>query len=640
MTRDLLASILDPGKDGASRPAFALLHRPGTAPGLVDVLVGTVTHHERIADVDRPDARAGGAGSEVLLLLPFRQLAERGFECSDDGAPLVALRVEAREQQTLADVVARIPTVPTPLLDERFDLDDAAYADVVRRVVADEIATGVGANFVIKRTYSARLDGPPLAAASSAFRQLLEREAGTHWTFLVSTGDRLLVGASPERHVTLDKGVAVMNPISGTYRYPATGPTLDGLLEFLADGKETEELHMVLDEELKMMAQVCEEGGRVRGPFLKEMAHLAHTEYYVEGRTSRGPLEILAETMFAPTVTGSPLESACRVIRRHEPGGRGYYSGVAALLSSDDEGRPAMDSTILIRTAEVEPSGSEHAVLRISVGATLVRDSSAEAEVAETRAKAEGLLRAFHAPARRELSSDPRVRAALARKNQNLARFWLGPERAEAAADIGLAGARVLVVDAEDTFSAMVAHHLRAQWADVTVRRFDEPYEVDEYDFVVLGPGPGDPTDPTDPRVRHLRRLARTLLASGRPFGAICLSHQVLSLELGLAVVRRSRPNQGTQAQIDLFGRTERVGFYNSFVALSGSDSLRLPGGDTVAIARDASSGEVHALRGPTFSSVQFHAESVLTPHGDRLLAELCRPLHATRRFLVLDQAT
>ena len=46
-----------------------------------------------------------------------------------------------------------------------------------------------------------------------------------------------------------------MNPISGTYRYPAGRPDLDGVLEFLGDRKETDELFMVVDEELKMLAR-------------------------------------------------------------------------------------------------------------------------------------------------------------------------------------------------------------------------------------------------------------------------------------------------------------------------------------------------------------------------------------------------
>ena len=130
-----------------------------------------------------------------------------------------------------------------------------------------------------------------------------------------------------------------MNPISGTYRYPAGGPTLAGVKEFLADRKETDELYMVLDEELKMMARICEGGGRVAGPYLREMARLAHTEYFIHGRSDRDVRDILRETMFAPTVTGSPLESACRVISRLRAAGPRLLRGVAALIGRDAAGR-------------------------------------------------------------------------------------------------------------------------------------------------------------------------------------------------------------------------------------------------------------------------------------------------------------
>ena len=100
---------------------------------------------------------------------------------------------------------------------------------------------------------------------------------------------------------------------------------------------------------------------------------------------------MLRETMFAPTVTGSPMENACRVIARHERRGRGYYGGVLALLGHDEAGRQTLDAPILIRTAEISPAGR----LRVPVGATLVRHSTAAGEVAETHAKAAGVLAAL-----------------------------------------------------------------------------------------------------------------------------------------------------------------------------------------------------------------------------------------------------
>ena len=97
---------------------------------------------------------------------------------------------------------------------------------------------------------------------------------------------------------------------------------------------------MVVDEELKMMCDICHEGGQVLGPFLKPMSRLVHTEYLLAGRTDRDPREVLRDTMFAATVTGSPVENACRLIKQYEAEGRGYYGAALAILGRDAPGRP------------------------------------------------------------------------------------------------------------------------------------------------------------------------------------------------------------------------------------------------------------------------------------------------------------
>ncbi|WP_327279019.1 MULTISPECIES: anthranilate synthase family protein [unclassified Streptomyces] len=614
-TGDLLDHVLT-GRAGA----FALLYRPEAGgPGVLDVLVGDVTTPATLADVPLPQAPAGptGAHHEVLAVVPYRQITERGFTATDDGAPLVALSVTGQERIPLADALRRIPQVPTELAGARFDVDDETYQEIVRKVVDDVIGAGEGANFVIKRSFLATITDYRPDSALAFFSRLVQREVGAYWTFLIHTGERTLVGASPERHVSLDAGTAVMNPISGTYRYPATGPTLPEVMDFLADRKEADELYMVVDEELKMMARICEGGGRVKGPYLKEMTRLAHTEYFIEGRTAHDVRDILRETMFAPTVTGSPLESACRIIEAYEPTGRGYYSGVAALVGRDEHGDRAMDSAILIRTADIDPTGR----VEIGVGATLVRHSDPAREAAETRVKASGLVGALEAGGTRGFAGHPEVRAALERRNESIAGFWLCETGDRPRAHTGLAGRRVLVVDAEDTFTAMIAGQLRALGLEVTVRRFDEEYAFEDHDLVVMGPGPGDPGDTAHPRIAHLHTAVRALLAERRPFVAVCLSHQVLSLALGLEVSRLPAPNQGLQKEIDYFGAVERVGFYNAFAAVSEGDKHEVEGVGVVEVSRNPATGEVYGLRGPHFMTMQFHAESVLTQNGPRILA-------------------
>ena len=611
---DLLDTVLAPDP-----PAFALLHRPEATGGAVlEVLVGDVATVDGTADIPLPE-HGCGARHDVLAIVPYRQISERGYACADDGEPLITLTVRDQDTFPLGSALNRLPDEPITLAGGDFDVDDDTYAGIVRRIIEDEIGTGEGANFVIKRSYTAEITGYTPQRALSFFRRLVTGESNAYWTFIVHTGTRTFVGATPERHVSLRGGTAVMNPISGTYRYPPSGPALPEVLDFLADRKESDELYMVVDEELKMMARICDRGGgRVVGPYLKEMARLAHTEYFIEGHSDRDPREILHETMFAPTVTGSPLESACRVIARYEPKGRGYYSGVIAVIGHDEHGEVTLDSSILIRTADIDAAGHT----RIGVGATLVRHSDPVSEVAETRAKAAGLLAALQHDGPPRFADHPSVRAALAERNATIARFWQAGDGWQNQPMPDLAGREVLVIDAEDTFTSMLDHQLRSMGLSVTVRRFDEPHSFDGYDLVVMGPGPGDPRDAEHPKIVRLRKDIGTLLARRQPFLAVCLSHQVLSLRLGFGVWRRDVPNQGLQKEIELFGRRELVGFYNTFAAHSAEDKVECAGIGVVEVSRDVESGEVHALRGPFFASQQFHAESVLTQDGVRIVRD------------------
>ncbi|MGW9024286.1 anthranilate synthase family protein [Streptomyces sp. NPDC055722] len=614
-----LADLLDD-----PRP-FALLRRrtPGRDHDTVEVLIGPVAHYERLADL--PD--------RGLALVPYRQIRERGFDVRDDGTPLLALLPDESYEVPLGRALDQLPGHRVRVEDGGFDVTDEEYAGIVDRVLAEEIGRGEGANFVIRRTYQGRIPGFGRADALALFRRLLVGERGAYWTFVVHTGERTLVGASPEVHVRMSGGTVVMNPISGTYRYPAGGPTPEDLLAFLADGKEIEELSMVVDEELKMMCTVGDMGGVVVGPRLKEMAHLAHTEYELRGKSSLDVREVLKETMFAATVTGSPVQNACRVIERHEVGGRGYYAGALALLGRSSGGGPegsastqTLDSPILIRTADIDADGR----LRVPVGATLVRGSDPEGEVAETHAKAAGVLAALgvrparprEEQARPRLADDPRVQAALDGRRGRLAPFWLRMQ--ERPAD---PTGHAFVVDGEDTFTAMLAHVLKSSGLEVTVRRYDEPgvreAVLAHEGPLVLGPGPGDPSDLHDPKMRFLRGLAAEAVRT-HPHGVlgVCLGHELIAAELGLDIVRKEVPYQGAQTEIDLFGRRETVGFYNSFVARCDDEAAAELAAHAIEVSR-SDRGEVHALRGPGFAGVQFHPESVLSVGGTAILREL-----------------
>ncbi|WP_432839180.1 anthranilate synthase family protein [Dactylosporangium sp. CA-092794] len=582
----------------AGAAAFALLCRGDR----VEVLCG-----EPLDELpEEPDG-------EVVAALPYRMIAERGLPCVDDGTPLLAFAVTGRADLPLPEALRLLPDDLPPLAGGGFDLADADYAGIVRRVIAADIGGGTGSNFVIRRAYRARIPGFGRATALAAFRRLLLAERGAYWTFLVHCRGRTLLGATPECHARLAGGVAAMNPISGTYRYPPGGPTGHGLRRFLADRKEIDELYMVVDEELKTMAQVCASGARVRGPWLRAMSRLAHTEYVIDGPSPLGPREVLRRTLPAPTVTGSPLTAACRTIAAREGTGRGYYGGAVALL-----GPGSLDAALTIRTAEIDADGG----VVIGVGATVVRHSDPMAEAEETRAKAAALLAALGgeapAPAPPAL---PSVAGPLRRRNAGLSPFWLGRP-----VDLPPLSGRVLIVDAEDDFTAMLARLTEALGLTVDL----DTKLRDGYDAVVVGPGPGDPRDRTDPRIEGLHAITRRLLTERIPMLAVCLGHQVLADELGLPIRRLAAPAQGVQRRIPGFGR---VGFYNTFVAISEAPDHRPTamrtvalgdgGAERIRILRDGRTGAVHAMRIARARSIQFHVESVLTERGPAILRRL-----------------
>src|SRR4051812_17828475 len=432
----------------------------------VTLVGGSRSEVERLTDVPLSvGAPQDGRRFDRLLAIPFRQVRERGFEAHDDRTPLTVVEIEQETDVPLADLLRALPDVPVSFADRGgFETDDDEYGAVVEAIISDEIGNGEGANLVVGRHYRAQVDDWGPEAALTVFGRLLERERGAYWTYCFFTGDRYLVGASPERHVSVHGGDVRMNPISGTFRLKGLTDPADRkakLLEFLADEKEIYELFMVVDEELKMMCDICHEGGQVLGPFLKPMTHLVHTEYLLAGRTDRDVREVLRDTMYAATVTGSPVENACRLIKKYEPEGRGYYGAALALLGRDRHGRPTADSPIVIRTADVDLEGR----LKVTAGATLVRDSEPAYEVAETHAKAGGILAAFGlvdqvteaAEGVEELTRDEDIVIALGSRNQRLSRFWLTDQAGSPPAP-ELKGKTAVILDGEDDFVNMLRH--------------------------------------------------------------------------------------------------------------------------------------------------------------------------------------
>lgn len=594
-------------------------------------LSGSIATFDKLADIPRKKGKAEheGGSFDTLSILPYRQVEELGFLAHHEDEKILTLQIKDQAYIPLDEMLAQLPEEPMALDGEgTFTPNDTDFTAMNQRIIDEDIGEGAGCNFVVPRTYKAKIANFDHAKALSVFRRLLENEYGTYWTFLYFTGDRYFIGATPERHLSYKAGQVKMNPISGTFRKMdyTEHASEKALNTFLSDPKETFELLMTVDEELKMMAEVCSSGGQVVGPMVKEMSKLIHTEYVLVGQSDRDVVEMLRESMFAATVVGSPIENACRVNYRHNKTTRSYYGSALALLGRDETGDDTLDSPITIRTVEMDVDGS----FEIRVGASIVRDSDSESETRESAAKARGMMAALgistsHAEpiyrlGRKVYNEDQMIK--LSARNAKLSRFWIEDQSDARHADSDLQGKKVTIIDNEDNFTRMLAHMMRPLGVSPKiVKNADYDVNTDDADLVVLGPGPGDPSDMSDERIVRASGFCKALLERGTPLFCVCLGHQILCHNLGFELAKKTRPFQGAQELIDLFGVTARVGFYNTFTAMK-DDKDR-----AVELSYDEPTGEVHALRGKNVLGLQFHPESILTTDGNGIIHDVLRYL-------------
>ncbi len=325
---------------------------------------------------------------EIVLNTPVR------IEAQDDPATAIA-EAEARLDQAQRALEGPIPHLPPgsqgpqDAQDARrggltISTDDASFADAVRRGKAD-VRAGDVFQAVPSRRFSRPFSPPPFALYRS-----LRRLNPSPFLFFFAYPECAIVGASPEIMVRVRDGRIVLRPIAGTRPRGAT-PEEDVRLaaELLADPKERAEHLMLLDLGRNDVGRSARYGSVdvVEREIIERYSHVMHIVSQVEGdlREDLSPLDALLQAFPAGTVTGAPKIRAMEIIAELEPFKRGPYGGAVGYFSSTG----AMDSCIALRTGIVKDG-----MLHVQAGAGVVADSDPDAEAAETRHKAEALLKA------------------------------------------------------------------------------------------------------------------------------------------------------------------------------------------------------------------------------------------------------
>jgi anthranilate synthase component I len=308
------------------------------------------------------------------------------------------LAVEAGAAEAGAEVERALAAHPAPdeprvITGPRSGVVLEQEPDAFRRAVLraqEHIALGDIYQANLSRGWQVQLSG---SADPGALYESLRRANPAPFAVYATLPDVTLLSSSPERLVRVGGGIVETRPIAGTRARHGTPASDDSeRQELLANAKERAEHVMLIDLERNDLGRICLAGTVEVNEFMvtESYPHLHHIVSNVRGRLREGvtPGATLRAVFPGGTITGCPKYRCMQLIGVLEGEARGAYTGSVGYLNTNGD----MDFNILIRTATL--SGSE---LRFRTGAGIVADSDWSRELAETRTKAQGMLRAFGA---------------------------------------------------------------------------------------------------------------------------------------------------------------------------------------------------------------------------------------------------
>ena len=179
---------------------------------------------------------------------------------------------------------------------------------------------------------------------------------------------------------------------------------------------------------------------------------------------------------------------------------------------------------------------------------------------------------------------------------------------------------KIFVIDNYDSFTYNLVHYLEELGARVTVKRNDqfELSEIEDYEYLLLSPGPGIPDE------AGLLKAAIERYAASKKILGVCLGQQAIGEVFGAKLNNLNTVFHGVATPINISEKdllfdglpdSFEVGRYHSWVV-----KTPLPE-DLVATSFD-NNEQLMSLRHRSYSvrAVQFHPESILTLYGKKIL--------------------
>jgi len=197
-----------------------------------------------------------------------------------------------------------------------------------------------------------------------------------------------VISSSPERLISCNGDTVETRPIAGTRPRTSSAPiSQEQLDDFVSNPKERAEHVMLIDLERNDLGRICV-GGSVQVSEFMAIESYTHVHHIVsnvvgEKRPDVTPGQMIKAVFPGGTITGCPKVRCMEVIAELENRPRGAYTGSMGFINTDGSG----DLNILIRTMTLN-----NGELTLAAGSGIVADSDPASELAETRAKAKGLL--------------------------------------------------------------------------------------------------------------------------------------------------------------------------------------------------------------------------------------------------------
>ena len=209
------------------------------------------------------------------------------------------------------------------------------------------------------------------------------------YLFYFDYGNFKIFGSSPEAQLVVNKGVAEIHPIAGTFKRTGNDEKDAELAKQLAaDEKENAEHVMLVDLARNDLSR---HGSQVKVETYREaqfFSHIIHLVSKVTGKVhdNTPTMQVVADTFPAGTLSGAPKHKAMQLIEKYEKTSRAFYGGAIGFMDFNGN----YNHAIMIRTFL-----SKNHELHWQAGAGLVSKSNPEHELQEVYNKLGALTKAI-----------------------------------------------------------------------------------------------------------------------------------------------------------------------------------------------------------------------------------------------------